>query len=251
MSTLLKISSSFPPQVNQLIAYNYSTTQRIPTSNPLACQCFIDSSVKFGLSVDYFTSDCIAGYTVNLNSLLWAGLIPVNSSVLNEIPTTSCFTQPNASIILEDTFSAWIKEARERQLEILGSVDPDASPVDVVLYNGELMPGGGAPVKCYSNYTISELVEYKVNGEFSVDSCTRGFCRGNAETSWYLSDIDYPCVENRQGTLCGQCKPGFSLTITNTVMNFGYSYLLDLFIYPSILPYIDPSGHLLIHPFIY
>ena len=88
--------------------------------------------------------------------------------------------------------------------------------VDVVPFEG-VVPGGGAPVKCYQGYNVSQLVDYVPPGEFSVEFCTRGYCRGNPLTTWYLADVNYPCAENREGLLCGQCKPGYAVTFYSTV----------------------------------
>ena len=206
-------------QVNHLILTKYRSTQRIPHDQPLACQCYKDSNVQYSEAVKFYKSMCISGYTVELNSAIWGGLIPINGSSIQELPTVPCFNISNASNILLDAFSANIYAARKKQMEVLGiTEDPNTNPVDVArYYQGKVVPGGGAPVKCYANYSIRELVDFRPNGEFSVDVCLRDFCRGNSQTYWYLSDVDYPCVTNREGTLCGQCKPGFSQTLTSTV----------------------------------
>ena len=207
----------FFSKVDDLILRNYSNSQRIPVHQPLACQCFIDSNVQFSKLVDKYDSYCIGGYTVNLNGILWAGLIP-NTTELIDLPTTSCFSSGINETSQSDSLSILIEDARAQQLRVLGaSQDPDGNPIDVIPYQGVVTPGGGAHVKCFSNYTIDELINFEANGEFSVDLCTRGFCTGNSETSWYLSDVNYPCTENRQGVLCGQCKDGLSLTLTRTV----------------------------------
>ena len=210
----------FCHQVDELIMNNYSSTQRIPLDQPLACQCYMDSNVHFGSIENKYRAQCVGGYTVNLNGILWAGLIPTQNSDrgLDELPTSPCLDPSSDSGIQSDPFTVLIKEARTKQLELLGAAqDPDANPIDVIPYQGVVLAGGGAPVKCYSNYTIAELVDFRVSGEFSIDLCTRGFCRGNTETDWYLGDVGYPCVENREGILCGQCKSGLSLTLTTTV----------------------------------
>lgn len=193
---------------------------------PLSCQCYTQSNIDYGEPVKFYKGLCISGYTVELNSALWAGLIPLNGTQIDELSTVPCYIPDNSSTILLDSFSAWIETARKKQLEALGiSADPDDNPVDVVPYNGKIIPGGGAPVKCY-NYSIQELVEFKPNGEFSVEFCLRDFCQGNSQSIWYLSDVNYPCVANRQGTLCGQCKHGYSQTLTSTVSNYHIIILL-------------------------
>ena len=202
-----------------MILRNYSNSQRIPADQPLACQCFIDSNVQFSKMVDKYDSYCIGGYTVNLNGILWAGLIP-NATESVEMPTTSCYSSASNETVQSDSLSVLLENARAQQLRVLGaSQDPDDNPIDVIPYQGIVTPGGGAPVKCYSNSTIEELINFKVNAEFSVDLCTRGYCKGNTETNWYLSDVNYPCTDTRHGVLCGQCKDGLSLTLTTTVSN--------------------------------
>lgn len=208
--------------MNRLILTTYKTTQRIPIDQPLACQCYANTNTKFGEAVDFYKGQCIAGYTVELNGALWAGLIPPANSVIEELPTVPCLIPTNSSMLIHDAVSAWIEAARQDQLQRVGATDdPDANPVDVVPYDGIIVPGGGAPVTCYANYSVSDLVDFNHNGEFSIDLCLRSFCQGNLQSSWYLSDVNYPCVENRQGPLCGQCKPGLSQTLTSTVSNRG------------------------------
>ena len=172
--------------------------------------------------MEKYDSECIQGYTVNLNGLLWAGLIPLrNMTELNELPITSCYDSFSNETAQSDSLTLLVTEARAKQLALLGSSqNPDANPIDVVPYQGGVVPGGGANVKCYANYTMDELVDFKITGEFSVDLCTRGYCRGDEETSWYLSDVNYPCSENREGVVCGQCRAGLSLTLTTTVSFF-------------------------------
>lgn len=196
----------------------YATTQRIPVDQPLACQCYLNSDIEFGASANFYGGQCISGYTIELNSLLWAGIIPSKGDEITESLTTiDCYTSDSSNSLIYDQFSAWIEEARVNRSRRYGSNrDPDANPVDVVPYDGRIIPGGGAHVMCY-NYTVDKLTEYKASGEFSVDACTRGFCQGNSQDKWYASDVNYPCVENRQGPLCGECKEGLALTLTSTV----------------------------------
>lgn len=209
----------FIGQVDAIILQSYSTTQRIPIEQLLACQCFVESSVAFGDMVEKYSNECVGGYTVGLSGILWAGLIPQrNETELNELPTVACYDTYDNETVQPDRLTQLIDDARAEQLRLLGpSQDPDIVLVDVVPYGGGVIPGGGAPVKCYANYTLKELVGFRSNGEFSIDLCTRGYCRGNVDTSWYLSDVTYPCSENRQGVLCGECKSQLSLTLTKTV----------------------------------
>ena len=74
-------------------------------------------------------------------------------------------------------------------------------------------------MKCFRGSNVSELVAFNemADSEFSIELCTRGYCRGDIRDDWYLVDDDYPCVEHREGPLCGQCKPGFALTLYSTV----------------------------------
>jgi len=74
-----------------------------------------------------------------------------------------------------------------------------------------------APVKCYQGNNVSELVDYIPLEEFSIKFCTRGYCRGNPLSSWNLANVDYPCRENREGPLCGQCKLRYTVTLYSTV----------------------------------
>ena len=199
-----------------LINEEYQNIQRIPSSQPLSCQCY--SPHSYGSAARFYQPSCINGYTVKLSSALWAGLIPTGTSEIDKLPSVPCLTPNSNDVLIEDSLTSLINEARERQLLTLGGAeDPNANPVDVIPFMGVILAGGGAPVTCYSNYTVDELVAFRPNGVFSVDYCHLGFCRGNPQSNWYLSDINYPCLETREGVLCGQCKPGLSQTVTATV----------------------------------
>ena len=201
-------------QVNQLILTNYSVLQRIPAGQPLACQCFKSTDLDFGPNLDFYPTECVDGYTVQLSGILWAGLIPNDSNPVVALPTAPCPNVSNSTDPLSlDTFSQWVEA-----VAMADGSNPAASPVDVVPYQGVIVPGGGAPVTCYENYTIEELVGFRPSGVlFTVDLCSRGFCNGTMETDWYLSDVNQPCVSDREGVLCGQCKEGLSITLTTTV----------------------------------
>lgn len=217
-------------QVNQLILSNYSVTQRIPTDQPLACQCFIynqkvmdrfrssaqDPSVQNQSRSDLLaTSNCIQGYTVQLNSLYWAGCISMATSP-SPLPVTTCLKNPeNPQPIDDRNYTVWIRESR--RIDASNGVSSGFDPLDVVLYENGAIPGGGAPIICFDTRNVSELVDYRPPGEFTVDICTRGYCRGDSQSSWFLSDVGFPCIEDREGVLCGQCKAGFAVTIYTTV----------------------------------
>ena len=201
-----------------MILTNYSFTMRIPTNQQLSCICYTRTDVSFDVLGGSLLSECINGYTVELNSLLWAGLLPSDGAQsVDELTTTPCPTASNTTDPNSlDSFSAFLIRERARQNNRPGAqANPAANPTDVAPYLGLITPGGGAPVKCYTGYNMTDLVEFKSNAVFSVDLCTRGFCR--ADGDWFLSAVTYPCVENRQGPLCGQCKPGLALTVTTTV----------------------------------
>ena len=203
-------------QVNHLILTKFSVTQRIPTGQPLACQCFIDRNrISLIPGGDATTTQCIQGYTVLISSVYWAGLIPMEtgSSPLPEVP---CPPVPSSPPPVDDGgYSDWVRTSRFTDATNGNSGGFD--PVDVVPGENGVIPGGGAPVVCYVTRNVSELIEYRPQGEFTVDVCTRGYCRGDARSAWFLSDVDYPCIENREGVLCGQCKEGFAVTVYTTV----------------------------------
>ena len=227
---------------------------RVPAKQLLSCICYSSTNASFDLfppicidgytvqlnslpSADLFPPICIDGYTVQLNSLLWAGYLPVNGlNTVDELVTSPCPSASNSTDPNQlDRYSAWMVQERDFQMERAGSgSNPAANPVDVQPYFGVVIPGGGAPVRCYLGYNMSYLVEYKPNAVFSVDVCTRGYCQTDS-TSWFLSDVDYPCVENRQGPLCGQCKPGLALTLTTTVRHSFPIEVYALYIFSLVI----------------
>lgn len=203
-------------------------TQRIPADQPLACHCFNNVSrdvVTFSSrTVDLADPRCIVGYTVELNSLIWAGLIhtkEAHAAVTEHPSRISCPPIPDNATPVNDSLTNWIMSSRKALERENNQTDLMSNPVDVVPIEDGLIPGGGAPVKCYQTSNVSELVEFQptADAEFSIQICTRGFCRGDSRTRWFLSDIDYPCMEHRQGPLCGQCEPGYALTLYSTVSN--------------------------------
>lgn len=217
-----------PSQVNQLILTNFSVTQRIPTNQPLACHCFSspDAPVKFSSRVLSYSHQCIDGYTIELNSLLWAGLIPTATSGSNPslYPPNiiACPRIPPNATAVESDFTSFVHDSRQRAEIAQGNSSGNFDPVDVIPYANGLIPGGGAPVYCFNNTNISELVDFEQQGEFSIEVCSRGYCRGDLRDSWFVANVEFPCVENRQGPLCGQCKPGFAVTLYSTVRPLKY-----------------------------
>lgn len=90
------------------------------------------------------------------------------------------------------------------------------APIDVVPYFGLVDPGGGATVKCFE-LNVSEVVAYKSSAVFSIELCSRGYCRGDSQSSWVVANESFPCADNRMGPLCGQCKPGYAVTLYSSV----------------------------------
>ena len=216
-------------QVDALILTNFSTTQRIPTNQPLACHCFSSSEapVKFSKRVLSYAHQCVDGYTIELNSLLWAGLIPTSASGSNLSmypPSVDCPPPSNVTVMYGD-FTTFIHQSRLRAQQEQGNSSVTFDPLDVVPYADGLSPGGGAPIVCFDETNISRLVNFKPEGEFSIEVCSRGYCRGDLRDSWFLANVDYPCVNNRQGPLCGQCKPGYAVTLYSTVSQHSIAIL--------------------------
>lgn len=209
-------------QVNNLIVSKFSMTQRIPTNQPLACHCFSssDAPVRFSSRVLSYSHQCINGYTIELNSLLWAGLIPTSNSGSNPSlypPTVPCPAIPSNATLVESSFTSFVRESRRRTELMLGNGSARFDPLDVIPYANGLIPGGGAPVYCFDDTNVSRLVDFKREGEFSIEVCSRGYCRGDLRDSWFVANVDFPCVDNRQGPLCGQCTPGYAVTLYSTV----------------------------------
>jgi len=84
-------------------------------------------------------------------------------------------------------------------------------PIDVASYLGFVVPGGGADIMCFKGYNISYLIEFQGKGEFFYDLCVGGFCKADLTDDWILTNVSYPCDDNREGIFCGQCKPGFAV----------------------------------------
>ena len=220
MCVLMHLYYCLSSQVNTLLNTTFLMTQRIPTDQPLACQCFSSSNLpsKFSSDILNLPHRCIDGYTIQLNSILWAGQIQTkdSGSQLARYPSTvPCPDIPIDATPVDDDLSQYFQMLLEDEANTTrGNFDP----VDVVPYDGGVIPGGGAPVLCF-NYSIPDLIDFKPQGEFSIEYCTRGYCRGNSRSNWFVVDVDYPCVENRMGPVCGQCTPGHAVTMYSTVSN--------------------------------
>ena len=210
-------------QVRQMI-YT-SITQRMPTSpyQPLGCHCFKlgQPFVKFSEQVESLPSECILGYTVSLSGSLWAGLLPRGGDEIKNDgeypPTILC---PNlkeegdvAPSNIQDSLTSFVLEFRRMAFN---THRLNFDPVDVIPYKGIINPGGGAPVKCF-NFSVPEVVKYKSSAIFSIEQCSQGFCQGDSSTTWVVANVSYPCAANRMGALCGQCKPGFAITLYSSV----------------------------------
>ena len=93
------------------------------------------------------------------------------------------------------------------------------SPVDVASYEGSIVPGGGAPVKCYSTANASQVIRYKneQRQQTVIYPCPAGYCKIDPSGVWTASNTNFPCVDKREGVLCGQCKEGFAVTPLSTV----------------------------------
>ena len=195
-------------QVNSLLSSLYKETQRIPVDQPLACNCLNETGPvtsdlnQLALAISH---NCIRGYTVQLNSILWAGLIPRGNSAPLFPPSVPCPSLSPDFVPVTNELTTFILENRMT-----------FDPVDVVTYERGVHPGGSGPIRCF-HANVSELVSYKPDGEFTVEFCTRGYCRGDPRSSWFLSEEGYPCISEREGVLCGQCRSGFALTTYSTV----------------------------------
>lgn len=213
--------------MNDLLSTSFYETQRIPADQPLACNCLNETGAPDVTShlnpqALAISHTCIRGYTVQLNSILWAGLLPHHSSAPLHPPTVPCPEIPPDPMPVTSRLTTFILEARANQTDSLLF-----DPVDVVTYEQGVHPGGRGPIRCFQG-NISELVVYKADGEFTVEFCTRGYCRGDLLSSWFTADEDYPCIAERRGVLCGQCRSGYALTTYSTVMTCGCVCLVRL-----------------------
>lgn len=186
-------------------------------NQPLACNCLNETGPPpvqpaINTQAQELSHTCIRGYTVQLNSILWAGLIPQAASAPLFPATVPCPVLPSDGQPVFSRLTDFIMEARTNTNDSL-----TFGPVDVVTYEQGVHPGGLGPIRCFPGNNITELVDYRADGEFSIEFCTRGYCRGNVLSSWFLSDEDYPCIPERKGVLCGQCRQGYALTTYSTV----------------------------------
>ena len=207
------------PQVNSLLVTEYSYTQRIPEDQPLACNCLNETgnvTSYLNPQTSAISHTCIRGYTIELNSILWAGLVPHHDSAPLLPPSVPCPEAPPNSQPVTNALTQFILEARK---------NVTFDPVDVVTYQQGVHPGGLSPVHCFHS-NISEIVAYKPDGDFSLEFCTRGYCRGNQLSSWFVSDEGYPCIPEREGVLCGQCRSGYAVTTYSTVSAVPHPLLL-------------------------
>ena len=208
-------------QVQELIAGEYGTTQRIPTDpyQPLACHCFSRETarVRFSKRIESLNSECIDGYTVQLSSSLWAGLIPEDNregGASQFPPSVPCpYNNGTMTEPIQDNLTDTVNQYRQLSNNSLVNF----APIDVVPYMGIVEPGGGAPVKCFQLNTSDVVTFEPTAAVFSIELCSQGYCRGDARSSWVVANESFPCAENRMGPLCGQCKPGYAVTLYSSV----------------------------------
>ena len=216
-----------------------SVTQRIPTDpyQPLACHCFKEdtSLVTFSSLIREIESECILGYTVQLSSANWGGLIskdgdPIDDQYPSSVP---CPAQGDGNVMtFSDNLTNFVLEFRRMDLA-------NHDIVDVVPYLGLIGPGGGAPVMCFEK-TVSEVINHKSKGIFTIERCGQGYCRGDVRDTWLVANVSYPCADNRMGPLCGQCKPNHAVTLYSTV---SLIVIMQGFQQANNLHLFDPSQH--------
>ena len=97
------------------------------------------------------------------------------------------------------------------------TLDIFLSPDDVVTYEGNAVPGGGAPVMCYSTTDLDAVLAVNVSRESVIENCPNGYCERTPSGFWITSDVSSPCVDTREGVLCGKCKPGYAVTPQSNV----------------------------------
>ena len=102
-------------------------------------------------------------------------------------------------------------------------------PVDVAKYEGDILPGGGALVRCYSTLNVSLIIGTEPDRTL-IYPCPSGYCKKTDTSTWVSSNSNGPCSDNREGFLCGQCKEGFAVTPLSNV-----SCSLSMYLIPACL----------------
>ena len=203
-------------QVKSLLQEKYSHTQRIPQQQLLTCNCIADGSCNLHGYDPVEGATCALGYTVAFSGINWAGIVPPvngNHDTLKSI--SSPCTTVTAAMPFTSNLTKWatweFNHASEGRTRSTGSEGVAANPIDVAPYFGIITPGGGADILCFNDINISNLIEFKDKGEFYYDLCVPGYCKADIEESWIITNVSYPCNDNREGVLCGQCKPGYAV----------------------------------------
>jgi len=194
----------------------YSYTQRIPHPQILACKCITDELCHGKLDLDHGSNiDCIQGYTVAFDGLYWAGIVPPVDNNHNTLASLSspCDTVPSVTSYTNNSmeWASWTFIHVSNSTRRSASEAVAANPIDVAPYLGYITPGGGAEIMCFTGIEISSLIEFQEEGEFFYDLCVPGYCKADITESWIMTNVSYPCVDNREGILCGQCKPGYAV----------------------------------------
>ena len=152
------------------------------------------------------------------------------SSPCNATPSAAPYTS-NLTEWASWTFS----HASERPTRSAASENVAANPIDVAPYLGLITPGGGADVICFTDINISDLIEFKDKGEFYYDLCVPGYCKADIGGEWIITDVSYPCDDNREGILCGQCKPGYAVRPQSSVCVMSLSFPMFVYVCMYIL----------------
>ena len=186
------------------------------------CQCIADGSCNDHLHYDPIESvDCIRGYTIRFPGAYWAGIVPPvggNHTTLTSM-SSPCNTTSSAKHFTNN-MTEWVSWTQNhehiynrtrKRFRTIGSETIAANPIDVAPYVGKIIPGGGAEILCFNDIYISSLIEFPEKGEFFYDLCVPGYCKADITEDWIITDVNYPCDDNREGILCGQCKPGYAV----------------------------------------
>lgn len=101
-------------------------------------------------------------------------------------------------------------------------------PVDVAKYEGDIVPGGGAPVRCFLTTNISYIIG-KEPGRTLIYPCPSAYCKKTDTSTWAASNNDVPCTTHREGFLCGQCTKGYAVTpVSNVSPSLLMEFVLQL-----------------------